>query len=499
MLRVLNAAQMQATDRYTIEQMQVPSMVLMEKAAEAMVAQILSDTLEDAEILVVCGSGNNGADGMAAARMLYLKGRHVALYLAGQKSHFTKEASKQWQIARNYGVPVINNPQLDEYTVLVDALFGTGLSRAVTGTYATLIRQINITKARVYAMDIPSGVNATTGQIMQTAVQADCTVTFSFYKLGTLLYPGAACCGKLVLADAGIYPMDTPYQPDIRFLEKTDLCERKKRCSDGNKGTFGKVLLIAGSEEICGAAYMSARSAFLCGAGMVRIYTPAVNCQSLHQLLPEAMTTVSDGADWEVKLENAIDWADVIGIGPGIGTNKQAQAFVEKLLTYTDKPLVLDADALNILSKYPDWLARHRGCHVLTPHMGEMSRLTGHSISCLKEDPCRFAMQAAADYQAVCVLKDARTCIALPDQTVYLHCFGNSGMATAGSGDVLTGTILGLYSSCTSLAQAAYLGVLLHGLAGDKAADRHGEEPMTAMDICRKLPHVLKLLSEKHI
>ena len=499
MLRILNASQMQATDRYTIEQMQVPAMVLMEKAAGAMVAQIIADTPKDAAILVLCGSGNNGADGMAAARMLHLKGWNVSLYLAGQESHFTNEASLQWQIARNYGVPVVNNPRLDEYTVLVDALFGTGLSRNVTGAYATLIGQINTAKARVYAMDIPSGVNATTGQVMQTAVQADCTVTFSFYKLGTLLYPSTACCGKLVLADAGIYPMDTPYQPDMQLLEKADLCERTKRRPDGNKGTFGKVLLIAGSEEICGAAYMSARSAFLCGAGMVRIFTPAVNCQILHQMLPEAMTTVSDVPDWDKKLESAIDWADVIGIGPGIGTDERAQALVEKLLSYTDKPVVLDADAINILSLHPGWLSHHTGDHILTPHMGEMSRLTGQPVSRLKEDPCGFATQVAADYRAVCVLKDARTCIASPEGQLYLHCFGNSGMATAGSGDVLTGTILGLYGSCTSAAQAAYLGVLLHGLAGDGAAAGQGEESMTAMDICRKLPDILKQFDAKRI
>lgn len=499
MLRILNAAQMQATDRYTIEQMQVPAMVLMEKAAEAMVNRLLADTSENDRILVLCGSGNNGADGMAAARMLHLKGRRTTLYLAGQESHFTKEAALQWQIARNYGVPVVNNPRMDEYTVLVDALFGTGLSRAVTGAYATLIGQINTAKARVYAMDIPSGINATTGQIMQTAVQADCTVTFSFYKLGTLLYPGAACCGELVLADAGIYPANTPYQPDIYFLEKTDLCGRNQRRPDGNKGTFGKVLLIAGSEEICGAAYMSARSAFLCGAGMVSVFTPDVNCQVLHQSLPEAMTTASDVPDWEKKLEKTIDWADVIGVGPGIGTDDKAQDMVRQLLTYTDKPVILDADALNILSMHPDWLDSHRGIHVLTPHMGEMSRLTGQPVSRLKEDPCGFAMQMAAKTGAVCVLKDARTCIALPDGRLYVHCFGNSGMATAGSGDVLTGTILGLCSSCNSLEQAAYLGVLLHGLAGDAAAAELGKESMAAMDICRKLPDILKLFSAKRI
>lgn len=492
MQRVLNGQQMQETDSYTIRHMQMPAVVLMEKAAEAVFDRVYRDTSEADRILVVCGSGNNGADGVAVARMLHIKGRRVSLFLAGSREHFTQEAVCQWHIAGNYGVEEVNIPQWPEYTVIIDAMFGTGLSRTVSGKYAEIIRQINNAQARVYAVDIPSGIHAGTGQILGEAVQAECTVTFAFYKTGCLLYPGAAFCGELILSDVGIYSMDSPYDPDIQLLEKRDLYLRKKRRPDGNKGTFGKVLLVAGNEDIYGAAYMSARAAFLSGAGMVKLLTSRENCPLIKQMLPEAMTEPVTREDYAEKLDKALDWADCVGIGPGIGTDERAEKMVQYVLTHCDKPLVLDADALNVVSGHPQWLSGHRGEVILTPHMGEMSRLWKISIPELKKDPFLHAGRAAKAWGAIVVLKDARTCIASPEGRMYLHAFGNSGMATAGSGDVLTGAVLGQISVCDSADQAACMGVLLHGLAGDQAAEKRGEASLTAMDICEALPEVLK-------
>lgn len=492
MLRVLNGQQMQETDRYTIDQMGMPSMVLMEKAAEAVFHTVFRNTSENDRILVVCGSGNNGADGVAVARMLHLKGRRVSLYLAGNEEHFTKESAMQWHIARNYGVDEVNNPKWSEYTVIIDAMFGTGLSRAVSGKYAEIIRHINDVPARVYAVDIPSGIHAGTGQVLEEAVLADFTVTFAFYKTGCLLYPGAAYCGELLLADVGIYPMDSPYDPDIQLLEKTDLCSRKKRRPDGNKGTFGKVLLIAGNEDIYGAAYMSAKAAFLSGAGMVKVLTSQENCPLVKTALPEAMTEPVTLENYEEKLDKALAWADCVGIGPGIGTDERAEKIVEYVLSHCDKTIVADADALNVLSSHAQWLSQHRGEIILTPHMGEMSRLRGVPVTELKKDPFGYAGQAAEKWRVTMVLKDARTCIVSPERQMYLHTFGNSGMATAGSGDVLTGTILGQLGVCNSATQAACMGVLLHGLAGDLAAEEKGEASLTAMNICERLPEILK-------
>ena len=492
MLRILNGQQMQETDRYTIDRMQIPAMVLMEKAAEAVVDTVYRETTEKDRILIVCGSGNNGADGVAAGRMLHLKGRQVSLFLAGNREHFTKEAGLQWQIAANYGVNEINNPMYSEYTVIIDAMFGTGISRSVSGKYAEIIRRINASPAKVYAVDIPSGIHAGTGQVLGEAVRADCTVTFAFYKTGCLMYPGTSFCGKLLLADVGIYSMDSPYDPDIHLLEKSDLRLRKKRRSDGNKGTFGKILLIAGNDNIYGAAYMSARAAFLSGAGMVKILTSAENCPILKQSLPEAMTEAVTLDNYERKLTDGLAWADCVGIGPGIGTDERAEKMLQFVLLHCSSPMVMDADALNVMSKHQTWLLSHQGEVVLTPHMGEMSRLCGVNMTDLKQDPFGYAGQAARQWRVTVALKDARTCIATPEGKMYLHAFGNSGMATAGSGDVLTGTILGQISVCESVTHAACMGVLLHGLAGDLAAEETGEASLTAMKICEKLPDVLK-------
>lgn len=495
MLRVLNGQQMQETDRFTIDQMHMPSMVLMEKAAEAVVNTVFQETAENDRILVVCGSGNNGADGVAAARMLHLKGCKVSTFLVGNREHLTKESALQWLIAANYGVDVVNNPEWSEYTVIIDAMFGTGLSREVSGNYAEIIRRINDSRAKVYAVDIPSGIHAGTGQILGEAVRADCTVTFAFYKTGCLLYPGASFCGRLLLEDVGIYPMDKPYDPDIRLLEKQDLMLRKKRDPVGNKGTFGKELLIVGNEEIYGAAYMSAKAAFLSGSGMVKILTSEENSAILKQSLPEAMIETITPDNYREKLDKALLWADHVGIGPGIGTDEKAEKTVQYVLEHCKQPLVMDADALNVAGKHPEWMERHSGEMILTPHMGEMSRLWRTPVPELKKDPFGYARQASEQWNATIVLKDARTCITAPDGRMYLHAFGNSGMATAGSGDVLTGTILGQISVCDTVSQAACMGVLLHGLAGDLAAEEKGEASLTAMDICGKLPGILKQFS----
>ena len=240
---------------------------------------------------------------------------------------------------------------------------------------------------------------------------------------------------------------------------------------------------------------MSAKAAFVSGAGMVKILTADENCALLKQSLPEAMTESVSLENYEEKLDRALAWADYVGIGPGIGTDKKAQKMVQYVLSRCSKPMVLDADALNVASQFPKWLTEHEGEMILTPHMGEMSRLWNVPVSELKKDPLAYAGQAARRFGAVVVLKDARTCIASPEGQLFVHAFGNSGMATAGSGDVLTGTILGQLGVCENVSQGACMGVLLHGLSGDLAAKEKGEASLTAMDICRKLPDILKQFS----
>ncbi|HCT93131.1 MAG TPA: bifunctional ADP-dependent NAD(P)H-hydrate dehydratase/NAD(P)H-hydrate epimerase [Lachnospiraceae bacterium] len=496
MKRILNSRQMQETDRYTIDVMQMPAMVLMEKAAEAVYRHLMDGAFDTRRVLVLCGSGNNGGDGMAVARMLTIRKVDVELCLAGNPEHFTTESARQWKIAENYSVKVVKNPAWCEYTTIIDALFGTGLSRPVSGKYAEWIEAVNTSPARVLSVDIPSGVNGSTGQIMGHAVRADETVTFAFHKPGCLLYPGASCAGRVHLADVGIYETAEAYEPDMRLLEHSDLRRLPPRMADGNKGTFGKILIIAGSKDIYGALYMCASAAFRAGAGMVKVLTVRENREILAAALPEAMVSCYDGGDWLSQLDGGIRWADYIGIGPGLGTGERAAALVQALLEKTDKPIVIDADGLNILSSHRDWLTSGRAPVILTPHLGEMSRFTGIPLRQLKEDPLGHSAVLAKETGAVVVMKDAHTVIGLPDGGTRLNILGNSGMATAGSGDVLTGTILGCLGSGLTPADAASVGVLLHACAGDLAAEELGEASLMAMDICSRLGRVIMSVRE---
>lgn len=487
MKRILTSMQMQMTDQYTIQTMKMPAMVLMEKAAEAVYQRLLTGTADLRRVLVVCGSGNNGADGMAVARMLTQHGIDAALYLVGNSTHFSTEAAMQWEIAEKYHTKVVNNPRWSEYTTIVDALFGTGLSRDVTGAYAQCIESINASEAYVLSVDIPSGINGTTGQVCGCAVRADETVTFAFYKPGQLIFPGAAYAGEVLLADVGIYECEDGYAENLFLPETDDLDLLSGRKRDGNKGSFGKVLLVAGSEEIYGAAYMSASAAFRCGVGMVKVITAERQISRLNMALPEAMTAAYDGENFTDILDAGIKWADYVGIGSGLGTGNRAKEVLKYILKNVDKPLVIDADGLNLLAEMPELLKQHSGEVILTPHMGEMSRLSGIPISGLKQDPVKAARTFARAYGVIVVMKDARTVTALSDGTVYINRYGNCGMATAGSGDVLTGTILGCLGAGKTPQEAAWLGVLLHACAGDLAAEEKGEASLMAMDICRQL------------
>ena len=268
MKQIVDGQQMKELDYETIHSYGIPSLVLMERASLA-VTEVLKNEFDTKKILIVCGSGNNGADGMAAARILHLEGYHVDLFLAGKMESFTEEAAIQWKIAENYGVSVVNNFCPNEYTTIVDAVFGVGLSREITGTYKEIFERINHSRIPVLAVDIPSGICAATGNVMGIAVRAAKTVTFAYGKAGLYLYPGAAYSGDIIIKDIGIYGK----KPDaIRAIDENEVNWIPKRKADGNKGTFGKILIAAGSKNMSGAAYFSAKAAMLTGAGMVKIF-----------------------------------------------------------------------------------------------------------------------------------------------------------------------------------------------------------------------------------
>lgn len=502
MKKIVTCEEMKKLDNATIHKIGVASEVLMERAALKVVEETEKYLGKSEKILVVCGSGNNGGDGIAIARLFHLKGVRAEFYMAGNKEKMTRETLLQYKIATGYQVPEVNNPAWDEYTTIVDAVFGVGLARPIEGHYAEIIHEMNSARAKKIAVDIPSGVNGDTGLEMGIAFSADLTVTFGYRKRGLCFYPGRLYAGKIVIADIGIYEQEA-VKASARCLEKEDLKLFPERDPGGNKGTFGKILFVTGSAGMCGAAYLSASAALRTGAGMVKIQTVEENRIPLQILLPEAM--VCSRFDEESN-EQLLSWCDVIVIGPGFGTSVASRERAQWFLTAAareKKPLILDADGLNLLAMHPQWKEFLGGNVVLTPHIGEMSRLCGRSIGEIQETIAQTAVDYAKETGTVCVQKDACTVVTDGKDDIYLNLSGNSGMATAGSGDVLAGLLAGILcmylktEEQPSMVLKAALGVYLHGLCGDLAAAEKGKRSMLAGDIIAYLPRALAICEEE--
>ena len=492
MIYLPTGEQMRRADLYTIEEIGVPSMVLMERAALEVVRCMEEEQLDFRKVLVVCGSGNNGGDGYAIARLLHLKGHDVTIFFAGNSQKRSEENAQQAKIAAHYEIPVITNLGTEEYSVIIDALFGTGLKREVTGHYREVLCSVNPMAGKKVAVDLPSGIHDTTGARMGIAFCADLTVAIAFPKRGLFLQEGNVCAGKILTGDIGI-SSETFSEGTVTFgYEKQDLfLGFPKRKKNSHKGSYGKVLMIAGSKGMSGAAYLSAKAAYAVGAGLVQIYTHEENRVILQQLLPEAIITTYDTFDSE-QLEKLIQWADLIGIGCGLGKSDTAERVMQYTLKRALVPCVVDADGINILSKHMEWIEETNALIVLTPHMKEMSRMLQCSVKELIEQRMEKLHAFVERYKVVCVLKDARTLVAKEHQNTYLNLSGNAAMAKAGSGDVLAGVIVGILAQQCEPYTSACLGVFLHGLAGDMARDKKGAYSVLASDLVAEISSVLK-------
>lgn len=492
MIYLPTGEQMRRADLYTIEEIGVPSMVLMERAALEVVRCMEEEQLDFRKVLVICGSGNNGGDGYAIARLLHLKGHDVTIFFAGNSQKRSEENAQQAKIAAHYEIPVITNLGTEEYSVIIDALFGTGLKREVTGHYREVLCSVNQMAGKKVAVDLPSGIHDTTGARMGIAFCADLTVAIAFPKRGLFLQEGNVCAGKILTGDIGI-SSETFSEGTVTFgYEKQDLfLGFPKRKKNSHKGSYGKVLMIAGSKGMSGAAYLSAKAAYAVGAGLVQIYTHEENRVILQQLLPEAIITTYDTFDSE-QLEKLIQWADLIGIGCGLGKSDTAERVMQYTLKRALVPCVVDADGINILSKHMEWIEETNALIVLTPHMKEMSRMLQYSVKELIEQRMEKLHAFVERYKVVCVLKDARTLVAKEHQNTYLNLSGNAAMAKAGSGDVLAGVIVGILAQQCEPYTSACLGVFLHGLAGDMARDKKGAYSVLASDLVAEISSVLK-------
>lgn len=494
MKELVTAEQMRRSDAFAIEHQKMPSQVLMERAALAVAEEVLLHQ-NPGKILAVCGTGNNGGDGVAAARILRLRGYDAEIFPVGDREKYSEGMRTQMEIAGNYRIPVVKNPVFAEYTVIIDAVFGTGLSRPAAGVYKEVIDRINESHVPVVSVDIPSGIHTDTGAVLGAAVQAAATVTFAFEKPGLFLPPGCLCAGKIHTAEIGVTGCFRDGERRYYRMEQKDLFPFLRRDPMGNKGTFGKILIAAGSREICGAALLCSEAAFRSGAGMLRAVTEESNRLPFLMKLPEAMLTLyREGEPLPGKsLENALKWADLVLAGPGIGTGSTARELVSRLLTGSSVPVVLDADALNLIAQEPALLKQAKIPTVVTPHLGEMARLTGKSISELKQDLPAAAADFAEKFHTVCVLKDARTVVASPEGTVFVNSSGCSALATAGSGDVLAGILASLLvqqknsGNPRPTEQTAAAAVFLHGLLGEQAARQKGEASVLAGDLIRTL------------
>lgn len=492
MIYLPTGEQMRRADLYTIEKIGVPSMVLMERAALEVVRCMEEEQLDFRRVLVICGSGNNGGDGYAIARLLHLKGHDVTIFFAGNSQKRSEENAQQAKIAAHYEIPVITNLDTEEYSVIIDALFGTGLKREVTGHYREILCSVNQMTGKKVAVDLPSGIHDTTGARMGIAFCADLTVAIAFPKRGLFLQEGNVCAGKILTGDIGI-SSETFSEGTVTFgYEKQDLfLGFPKRKKNSHKGSYGKVLMIAGSKGMSGAAYLSAKAAYAVGAGLVQIYTHEENRVILQQLLPEAIITTYDTFDSE-QLEKLIQWADLIGIGCGLGKSDTAERVMQYTLKRALVPCVVDADGINILSKHMEWIEETNALIVLTPHMKEMSRMLQCSVRELIEQRMEKLHAFVERYKVVCVLKDARTLVAKEHRNTYLNLSGNAAMAKAGSGDVLAGVIVGILAQQCEPYTSACLGVFLHGLAGDMARDKKGAYSVLASDLVAEISSVLK-------
>ncbi len=492
--------QMKEADRKTSEEMYVSSDVLMERAAIQCLLAMDKAFPGASRVLLVCGPGNNGGDGFALGRLLMERGVRPVFVLIGGEEKCSELEKKQLRSLRALKSDLEILPQVPSgfFDVVVDALFGVSLNREVAGSFAEAVKSINALKekgAGILSIDVPSGIDALSGKVLGTAVRADLTVACGYVKIGTVLFPGAAFSGDVVKAPIGITEKALPEGEYLYALKENEIRLPKRR-DNTHKGSYGKVLLVAGSRDISGAAVLAGRAALKSGAGMVKVFTHEANRTIVGTALPEALVGVYASGEGkeelEEKLSEAIRWADVIALGPGLSTGREAEILTQACLeTHGEKPLVLDADGINILAGHREWLGKAGDNTVLTPHMAEMSRLTGLPVSEIKADPVGTVRRFLDQRHTNVILKDARTIIGDSKKGIYVNLNGNNGLATAGSGDVLTGLTAGILAQQHGVPRnegkeepSVYaLSAAIHGRSGDRAAKALGLHGLCASEL----------------
>src|SRR3954469_7833773 len=520
-MRVLNTQQMREADRRTIDEVGIPSIVLMENAGRQPVAAMEAafEDLAGTHVGVMCGRGNNGGDGFVVARTLIQRGVEISVFLLGSVADVRGDARTNLEVLGRIGLTVVEISNAQEWELhfseisrgelVVDGILGTGFHGQLSGLLETVVADINGLGVPIVAIDLPTGLSADTCDVEGEAIEASMTITLAAPKIPLILPPADTYSGDLVIADIGIpLPvLDDVEGPYIELLTRERMRDLvPARAADSHKGDFGRVLVIAGSMGRSGAAHLAAMGALRSGAGLVTIATPRSCVPMLAMMMPEYMTepleeTAGGAIDFSAA-DRVLDLsADIICIGPGLGQDPSTAAFVQAIVERSGVPLVIDADGLNAFSGDPERLTGRDGVDVIiTPHPGEMARLLNVSIEQVQSDRLEHAREFAASHKCHVVLKGHRTIIAGPEGRTFVNLTGNAGMATGGTGDLLTGMIAAWFAQILDAEAACKLAVYPHGAAGDRAEADEGEVALLPADIADRLGDaVLELTARRKV
>ena len=504
-MKVSTVSEMRAMDRRAIEEFGIVDELLMENAGQAAYFVLLQEFgIKDKIFLVFCGIGNNGGDGFVVARKIHSNGGKVKVFILGDPGNFKGAAKTNLDIVSRLPIEVqrlesseLLEKEISHCDVIVDAILGTGITRNVAGLFREVIELINESGKPVLSIDIPSGVHGDTGQVMGAAVKADYTVTYGLPKIGNMLFPGYELGDKLYVSHISFPPsLCSADSLKVAINQPMDLPPRDK---NGHKGEFGVVLFIAGAAGYFGAPYFAAMSLLKAGGGYSRLaspqsITPFIANKGSEIVFVPQQETHSGSISLETKdaLLSLTEKMDMVVLGPGLSLEAETQQLVRELTQAINKPLLVDGDGITALCQDLRIVKARKADTILTPHLGEMSRITNINVNKIATRKIEVLQRTAKELGAIFVLKGAHSLIGYPDERVFINMSGNSGMATAGSGDVLTGTIAAMFGLGLPIQDAVRKGVFIHGLAGDLAAMDKGEDGITAQDILDYLPLAMK-------
>lgn len=502
-MRICRVQEMRECDLLAAEKYGLGPEILMENAGHAIVQVIRAEfSMADGVFVIVCGGGNNGGDGLVAARLLLAAGASVRVVLLAAESSYSGAALANLRAAQQCGVPIESARVAEDLRlgrsddVIVDAIFGTGLSRRPEGLYLEAIERINESAAPVLSVDVPSGVNGDDGATPGAAVKANCTVTLGLPKHGNVLSPGRELCGRLYVSHISFPPV---LCHSVGNMVTGELAPLPVRALESHKGTYGDVLFVAGARSYLGAPLLAAMSFLRAGGGYARLATPRSICANMGEMACEAVlvplletddgTVARANRDALLALGQA---ADMVVVGPGLSRNQETEQLVRELVTAVPVPVLVDGDGLSAVSGDPGCISHRRSASILTPHAAEMARLLHCTVADVLQDRVAAVTEAARLYRAVVLLKGSSTLVAAEGEPVVVNLTGNPGMATAGCGDVLSGLIAAMYATGLGARMAAAVGAFVHGLAGDLAAGDVGQDGMIARDILSSLPRAMR-------